>query len=101
MAVGDDMLAEVTPRLVLHLNQGFLKHRPAEYVDTHGCKVASRHWGLLFKFHDTVGLICYHDTKTACFLNRYRHTGNRHIRFIRFMEIKHYFIIHLIDMVAG
>ena len=41
------------------------------------------------------------DTKTACFLNRYRHTGNRHIRFIRFMEIKHYFIIHLIDMVTG
>ena len=28
-------------------------------------------------------------------------TGNRHIRFIRFMEIKHYFIIHLIDMVTG
>ena len=27
--------------------------------------------------------------------------GNRHIRFIRFMEIKHYFIIHLIDMVTG
>ena len=55
----------------------------------------------LLKLRNASYVICYHDTKTACFLNRYRHTGNRHIRFIRFMEIKHYFIIHLIDMVTG
>ena len=101
MAVGDDMLAEVTPRLVLHLNQGFLKHRPAEYVDTHGCKVASRHWGLLFKFHDTVGLVRNQDAETACFFNGYRHGSNGDICVIGFVIVQHYLIIHLIDMVAG
>ena len=56
-------------------------------------------WFLL-KFSYTESLIRYHDAETAGFLNRYRHTGNGHIRLICLVEVEHNLVIHLIYMIS-
>ena len=101
MAVWNDMLAEIASRLVLHLNQRFLEHRPAEDVDSHGRQVASGNGRLLLKFHDTIGLVRNQDTETAGFLNRYRHCSNGDICVVSFVIIQHNLIVHLVNVIAG
>ena len=55
---------------------------------------------LLFKLFDPAVTVRDNDAEPACFLHWNRHGGDRHIRLVRFMEIEHHFIIHLIDMVS-
>ena len=56
---------------------------------------------LLLKLSNTAVLISNHNTKTAGFLNGNRHTRDCNICLVRFVEIQHHFVIHLIDMVTG
>ena len=53
------------------------------------------------KLADPPLVICDHNTETARLLHRNRHNRNRYISIIRFMEVQHDFIIHLINMVTG
>ena len=55
----------------------------------------------LLKLSNTVTLISDHNTKTAGFLDRNRHTCNGNICLVRLVEIQHHFVIHLINMVTG
>ena len=95
------MLTKVTAILILQRDQRLLQCRPAENINTHGCKIAAWILRFLLKLGDPTHLIGHHNTKTTCFLHRYRHTGDCHICFICLVKIKHHLIIHLINMVTG
>ena len=49
MAVGNDMLSEITARFVGHLDQSFLQYLPAEDIDSHARQIASRMLRLLLE----------------------------------------------------
>ena len=54
-----------------------------------------------FKFGNSSVSVCDHDTETACFFDRYRHTCDGHICVICFVIVKHHFVIHFVNVVAG
>ena len=56
--------------------------------------------GLLLELNDPFILIGHHDTEAMCFLHRNGHDRDRRGSAFLFMEVKHHFIIHLVDMVA-
>ena len=45
-------------------------------------------------------MISNNDAEPARLFNRNRHCRDRHIRMIRFVKIKHHFVIHFVNMVA-
>ena len=94
------MLAKIAITLVFQCDQCFFEHRPAEYVDTHGSKVAAWFLRFLLKLRHTPCLICNHDPEAACFFYRNRHTGNRYICLICLVIIQHDFVIHFINMIS-
>ena len=53
-----------------------------------------------FKVNYLTVLIGNHNAKTFGFFHRHRHNRNRNFRAVLLMEIQHYLIIHLVDMVA-
>ena len=54
-----------------------------------------------FKFGNSSVSVCDHDTKTACFFDRYRHTCDGHICMVCFVIVKHHLVIHFVNVVAG
>ena len=54
-----------------------------------------------FKLGDPSVPVGNHDAETAGFLDGYGHTGDGHVGFVGLVVIQHYFIIHLVDMIAG
>ena len=94
------MLAKIATALIFQRDQCFFEHRPAEYVDTHGSKVAAWFLWFLLKLRHTPCLICNHDPEAACFFYWNRHTGNRYICLICLVIIQHDFVIHFINMIS-
>ena len=99
--VRKDMLTKITVTLCFQCQQSFLQYRPAEYVNSHGSQITARLLRFLLEFPHTSLLIRHHNPESACFFHRNRHTCNRNIRFICLMEIQHYLIVHLIDVIPG
>ena len=99
----NDVLAEIFHltlfRLILH--QIFTEHLPVEDVDTHRCQIAFRLFWLLIEFDDAVRLIRIHDPEAGCFFHRNRDDADSQAGMVRFMEIQHMRVVHLVDMVTG
>ena len=55
---------------------------------------------LFLKIRDPLILIGDHDSEAACFLHGNRHNRYRNIGFVCLMEIEHYLVIHLVDMIT-
>ena len=100
-AVWDHMHTKVTVLHILVCNERFFQCFPAENINSHGRKIALWLCRFLLELTNTVLLIGHYDTKTACLLHRHRHNCDGNIRIVLLMEIKHHFIVHLIDMVSG
>ena len=94
------MLSEIAVRLVFQPDQRIFQNRPAENVNPHRCQITARMLRLLLKFTDLAVRIRHDDPEPTGFLDRNRHRRDRDIRFICFMEIKHYLVIHLINMIS-
>ena len=101
MAIWNDMLSKVAPRLVLQCHKRFLQCRPAENIDAHRSQIALWLRRLLLEFGNPSVFICNYDAESAGFFDRHRHCCNCYICIVLFMIVEHDFIIHLIDMVSG
>ena len=98
----DDILAEIMMGIgIFHICDQYLAQRfPVEDVDTHGSKIALRMLGLFFELDDPVLLIGIHDTETAGFLHRDADNGDRGVGLVCLVEVEHFVVIHLVDVVA-
>ena len=100
MTIWNNVFSEITVWLVFQLDKCLFKNRPAEDIDSHRCQITAWLLRLLFEFFDPAVLICHYNSETACFFHRHRHCCNCHISIVCLMEIKHHFIIHLINMIS-
>ena len=100
MTIRNDMLSEITSRLIFHLDQCLFEHRPAENINSHGRKIAPRIRRLLLKLGDSLVFIGNYDSETTCFFDRNRHCRDRHICMILLVKIQHDLVIHLVNMIS-
>ena len=94
------MLAKIHCRLVSHGYQGFFQCFPVKYIDTHTCKITSGICRLLLKIDDFAVPVRNHNTETAGLFNGYRHYSDGDLGIVCLVEVKHYLIIHLVNMVS-
>ena len=87
---------------ILHISKKHLaKKLPVKDINTHGCKVTLWFLRFFFKFYDTACLICIHNAKTAGFFHWYFNDCNRCISMICFVVLKHFIVIHFVNMISG
>ena len=100
--IRNDIISKIIFRLRIRFvfNQILLQNIPVKYVNSHRCEITARVSRLLLKFGNLIMLVRNKNTKTACLLNRNRHSCYRYIGIISLMIVKHKLIIHLVYMIA-
>ena len=99
MTIRNDMFSEIQIGLIGSGNESFLQSFPVKYVDSHRGQVASGILGFFFKVCYLAVFVRDDNTKALRFVDRYRHYRNRALCAVLLMEIKHYLIIHFINMI--
>ena len=95
------MFPEVQSRLFRIGEKRFLQRLPVEDINTHRRQIAARICRLLLEVSNPAVFIGNHNSEAFRFFHRNRHNCYGHLCAVLLVEIKHHFIVHLINMIPG
>ena len=93
------MFSEIQIGLIGSGYQRLLKGFPIKYVNSHRGQIASGTLRFLFKVNNLTVLVRDDNTKTLRFLHRHRHYRYCALSAVLLMEVKHYLIVHFVNMI--